>query len=56
MTILINNSIPLSDIIEKYVIKNLNKKPYKCYTKIDNNELEYIHNKIYEILNQIIAI
>jgi hypothetical protein len=51
MTILINNSIPLSDIIEKYIIKILNKKPYKCYTKIDNNELDYIYNKILKIFN-----
>jgi hypothetical protein len=43
---LINNSTPVLYKVEKYIIKLLNKKPYKCYAKISNSELDNIYNKI----------
>jgi len=48
---LINNSIPILYKSEKYVIKLLNKKPYKIYGKIDDNELNNIYNKINKKFN-----
>jgi hypothetical protein len=37
---------PLSNIIEKYVIGKLNKKPPESYDKINPDELNFIYNQI----------
>jgi hypothetical protein len=50
-TYLLNNSVPLSNEIEQYIIKLLDKKPYQCYTRIENNEVDYIHDKILQKFN-----
>ena len=43
--------IPIPDKIEKYIIKLLNKKPYECYSKITNNELNSIYDEISNLFN-----
>jgi hypothetical protein len=48
---LVNKSIPISDEIEKYIIKIINKKPYYCYSKITNDELDNIYNTILQKYN-----
>jgi hypothetical protein len=36
---------PLINKVEKFIINSLNKKPYKSYANISDNELNYIYNK-----------
>jgi hypothetical protein len=48
---LVNKSIPISDEIEKYIIKIINKKPYYCYSKVNNDELDNIYNTILQKYN-----
>jgi hypothetical protein len=48
---LVNKSIPISDEIEKYIIKIINKKPYYSYSKINNDELDNIYNTILQKYN-----
>jgi len=40
-----NNSKPIKNEIEKYIINLLNKKPYECYAEISDTELEMILTK-----------
>jgi hypothetical protein len=45
----IKNIIP--DEIEKFIIKNIDKKPPYCYSKISDSELNQVNEKILKVYN-----